>query len=65
MHVHSKLAGAAASEYMASAGKLVHVIEANRGRKLLKAESDAPRALRTPPTLEQPLIGELTLESRG
>ncbi len=65
VQVHSKLAGAAADEFMASAGELAHVIEANRGRKLLKPESDAPGALRAPATLEQPLVGELALESRG
>ncbi len=65
VHVHSKLAGAVTDEFMASAGKLVHVMETIRGPKLLKAERDASGSLRTPPPLEQPLIGELTLESRS
>ena len=32
MEVHSELTGAAAGEFVASAGELAHVVEANRRR---------------------------------
>ena len=60
MHVQSEFAGAAADEFVASAGQVAHVIEANRSRKLLKPQRDSFRAFRAPATLEQSLVRQLS-----